>query len=160
MRVVGVDPGYDRLGVAVVEFAEDGKETVLHSTCIETDKKAALDDRIHALGTAFTEILEKYSPDTLGIETLFFNQNRTTAIGVAAARGVIVYLAKQHNCVVYEFGPQEIKVALTGYGKSDKKAVTEMVGRLVRNVPDNALDDEYDAIAVATTCLATHGRTR
>lgn len=160
MRVVGVDPGYDRLGVAVVEFGENGKETVVFSTCIETDKTTSLNDRIHALGKSFADILETYQPNTLGIETLFFNQNQKTAIGVAAARGVVIFLAKQAGCQVFEFGPQEIKIALTGYGKSDKTAVTEMVRRLVRNVPHQALDDEYDAIAVATTCLATHGRSR
>jgi crossover junction endodeoxyribonuclease RuvC len=160
MRVIGVDPGYDRLGVAVLEYTTNGKETVLFSTCVETDKKQSLPDRIHTLGKVFAEIVEQYDPDTLAIETLFFNQNRTTAIGVAAVRGVIMYLAKQSGCEVFEYGPQEIKVAITGYGNSDKAAVTDMVQRLVANAPTGKLDDEYDAIAVATTCLATHGRTR
>lgn len=159
MRVIGVDPGYDRLGVAVVAFAADGKEVVLHSTCIESERNTPLPERIHFLGQQFAALLEHHQPNALAIETLFFNQNRTTAIGVAAVRGMVMYLAKQSGCAVYEFGPQEIKVALTGYGKSDKVAVTEMVKRLVRNVPIAALDDEYDAIAVATTCLASHGRT-
>ena len=160
MRVIGVDPGYDRLGVAVLEYETDGKETVLFSTCIETNKKATLNERLHTLGEAFNTILTTHTPSALAIETLFFNQNQKTAIGVAAARGIIIFLAQQHNCVVHEFGPQEVKVALTGYGKSDKQAVTDMVTRLVRNVPKKALDDEYDAIAVATTCLATFGRTK
>lgn len=158
MRVIGVDPGYDRLGVAVLEYSENGKETVIYSDCIETDKKSSLNERLFALGSQFAIILKKHQPDTLAIETLFFNQNQKTAIGVAGARGVIIYLAQQHGCAVHEFGPQEVKVALTGYGKSDKQAVTDMVGRLVKNVPEKALDDEYDAIAVATTCLAVHGR--
>jgi crossover junction endodeoxyribonuclease RuvC len=69
-------------------------------------------------------------------------------------RGVLLFLAKEAGCVVYEYGPQEIKVAVTGYGKSDKSAVIDMVKRLVLNTPEDALDDEYDAIAVAVTCLA------
>ncbi len=73
---------------------------------------------------------------------------------------MLIYLAKQANCDVYEFNPQEIKVAITGYGKSDKTAVIDMVKRLVPNAPLTALDDEYDAIAIGVTCLAHHGRTK
>lgn len=160
MRVIGVDPGYDRLGVAVLEYDETGKETVVFSTCIETDKTTSLPERLLALGSEFEHVLDTHQPESLAIETLFFNQNRTTAIGVAAARGVVMYAAQKKKCTVYEYGPQEVKVAVTGYGKSDKNAVTMMVGRLVSNVPKDALDDEYDAIAVAVTCLASIGRNR
>jgi crossover junction endodeoxyribonuclease RuvC len=159
MRVISVDPGYDRLGVAVLELS-DGKEKLIHSTCIETDKKQTLNDRILYIGREFEKIINNHSPDTLGIETIFFNKNVKTAIGVAQARGVVIYIAQTHDCRVYEFGPQEIKIAVTGYGKSDKNAVIDMVKRLVDNVPDKALDDEYDAIAVGITCLAHHGRTK
>lgn len=157
MRVISVDPGYDRLGVAVLEY-ENGKEKLLHSCCIQTNKKDGVTERLFTLGEEFEKILKTYSPDTLAIETLFFNTNQKTAIGVAGARGIIMYLAQKHGCVVYEFGPQEIKVAITGYGKSDKQAVIDMVTRLVVGAPTKALDDEYDAIAIGVTCLATYGR--
>jgi crossover junction endodeoxyribonuclease RuvC len=153
MKVLGVDPGYDRLGVAVIE-KQDGKEVLLHSECVETNKDASLHDRLLALGNAFQELLDEYSPEVVGVETLFFNKNVKTAIGVAQARGIILYLAKKAGCEVFDFGPQEIKIAITGYGKSDKNAVIDMVKRLVSNVPEKALDDEYDAIAVAVTALA------
>lgn len=153
MKVLAVDPGYDRLGVAVLEM-QNGKEVLLHSGCIETDKKAELDDRLFALGEAFTTLLQRHKPDCVGIETLFFNKNVKTAIGVAQARGIIMFLARQHGATVREFGPQEIKIAVTGYGKSDKSAIIDMVKRLVKNVPEKALDDEYDAIAVGITTLA------
>ena len=153
MKVLGVDPGYDRLGVAVIE-KQDGKEVLLYSDCIETDKQTELTDRLLVVGESFQELLNEHAPDAVGIETLFFNKNVTTAIGVAQARGIIVYLAKKAGCTVYEYGPQEIKVAVTGYGKSDKNAVIDMVKRLVQNVPEKALDDEYDAIAVGVTTLA------
>ena len=81
-------------------------------------------------------------------------------IGVSQARGIIIYLAQKAGCRVYEFGPQEIKVAVTGYGKSDKSAVIDMVKRLVPSSPTKAHDDEYDAIAVGITCLAHHGRSQ
>lgn len=159
MRVISVDPGYDRLGIAVMEY-NNGKEELLYSGCVETNKKESLSDRLFFIGTEFEKILHKYSPTTLGIETIFFNKNIKTAIGVSQARGIILYLAQKHNCSVYEFGPQEIKVAVTGYGKSDKKAVIEMVSRLVPETPVDALDDEFDAIAVGITCLAHYGRNK
>jgi crossover junction endodeoxyribonuclease RuvC len=158
MRVIGVDPGYDRLGVAILEYV-DGKEKMIHSCCIQTNKKQDLLERLQDMGQQFTSLLETYTPDTLGIETIFFNNNQKTAIGVAQARGIIIYLSQQANCKVYEFGPQEVKVAVTGYGKSDKAAVIDMVMRLMPEAPSKALDDEYDAIAVGITCLAHYGRT-
>jgi crossover junction endodeoxyribonuclease RuvC len=159
MRVIAIDPGYDRLGVAVMEYG-GGSEQLIHSTCIESDRTASLNDRIHTIGDTFLVIIEEFEPDTLAVETLFFNKNVKTAMGVAEARGALIYIAKSSGCVVYEFSPQQIKSAVTGYGNSDKKAVIEMVIRLVKNAPIKALDDEYDAIAVGVTCLATHGRGR
>ncbi len=153
MRVLAIDPGYDRLGVAILE-KEHGAEVLLYSACIETQPSDELSVRLVHIGTEIQKLIDTYKPNALGIETLFFNANRTTAIGVAQARGVILFLARQSGCAVYEFGPQEIKVAVTGYGKSDKKAVTDMVKRLVPSVKEEAHDDEYDAVAVGITCLA------
>ena len=159
MKVLSIDPGYDRLGVAIMEY-QNGREHLIYSDCILTEKNTPLPDRLCVIGDTIKKLISEYQPDTIGIETLFFNKNIKTAIGVAQARGIIIYLAKAANCVVYEFGPQEIKVAVTGYGNSDKSAVFAMVERLVPNVPTGALDDEYDAIAVGITCLAQYGRTR
>lgn len=155
MKVLALDPGYDRLGVAVLERVQ-GKEILLHSACIVTDRTAELSDRLFHIGNAVSELLSTYTPEAVAIETLFFNKNVKTAIGVAQARGIIMFLAKKAHCVVYEFGPQEIKVAVTGYGKSDKNAVIAMVKRLAHNAPKDAHDDEYDAIAVGITALAHH----
>jgi crossover junction endodeoxyribonuclease RuvC len=157
MRVLAIDPGYDRLGIAVLE-KKNGKERVLYSSCFETGRNETLPDRFLLLGKEIERLIAEFSPTALGIETLFFNKNQKTAIGVAQARGIIMYLAKAAGCSVYEFGPQEIKVAVTGYGKSDKKAVIDMVRRLIPDIKTDALDDEYDAIAVGITCLAQHSR--
>lgn len=157
MKVLAIDPGYDRLGVAIMDY-QNGREFLYHSTCVMTDKTAPLADRLVTVGDTISALIKEYTPDTIAIETLFFNKNITTAIGVAQARGIIIYLAKTAGCALYEFGPQEIKVAVTGYGNSDKRAVYDMVTRLVPNVPTKAHDDEYDAIAVGITCLAQHGR--
>lgn len=159
MRVIALDPGYDRLGVAVMENTS-GTEVLLYSCCVESSRADTLPDRLLTIGTTFALLLDEYKPDAMGIETLFFNKNVKTAIGVAQARGTLLYLAKQAGCTVYEFSPQQIKVAVTGHGNSDKKSVIDMVMRLVKNAPLKGLDDEYDAIAVGVTTLATYGRLR
>lgn len=156
MKVLAIDPGYDRMGVAVLSLVA-GAEVLHYSTCIETDKQTSLSERLRVLGEAFNTVLTTHQPDAVALETLFFNQNITTALSVAHARGTIMYLAKTAGCAIYEYGPQEIKVAVTGYGKSDKAAVIAMVKRLVPTAPVSALDDEYDAIAVGITALA-HNR--
>lgn len=153
MRVLAFDPGYDRLGVAVIERTGN-QEVLLYSTCITTARADTIPDRLHEVGAACEKLLTTYTPHIVAIETLFFNKNQKTAIGVAEVRGILMYLAKRAGCDLYEFGPQEIKVAVTGYGKSDKAAVIMMVKRLISNVPEKALDDEYDAIAVGITALA------
>jgi len=155
MKVLAFDPGYDRLGVAVLEH-HNGKERLLFSECVMTDKTTSLPDRLLTIGTAVAKLLSTHTPDAVAIETLFFNKNAKTAIGVAQARGIILFLAKQTNCTIFEFGPQEIKIAVTGYGASDKTAVYQMLERLITNIPKKAHDDEYDAIAVGITCLAHH----
>ena len=159
MRVLAIDPGFDRCGVAVLEYV-DGKEQLLFSTCIETNKKNIRAKRLEQIGTSLSEIIANHTPTALGIETLFFNKNITTGIGVAEARGVALYIAARQGLAIYEHGPQEVKVAVTGYGNSDKAAVYAMIQRLVPNIPKKAKDDEYDAIAVGITTLAQHGRNR
>ncbi len=159
MKVLAIDPGYDRIGMAVIENNPAG-EVLLFSSCFETNKTEDLNERIYALGSEVEKVLEQYNPNAVAIETLFFNKNIKTGIGVAEARGAIIFIAKNFGCTVYEFGPQEIKIAITGYGKSDKNAVIMMVKRLIKNVPENALDDEYDAIAVGITCLAHYANGR
>lgn len=159
MKVLAIDPGYDRIGLAVLDNAT-GSDTLLFSTCLVTDRQTDFSKRLLALGETVTTLLSTYNPDTVAIETLFFNKNIKTALHVAEARGVLLYLAEKAGATLHEFGPQEIKIATTGYGKSDKTAVLAMVKRLVKQVPDNALDDEYDAIAVGITCLAQYGRGR
>jgi crossover junction endodeoxyribonuclease RuvC len=152
-RVLAFDPGYERLGVAVMERIEHA-ESVIHSHCVNTQKENAMSDRLCIIGEEVERLITEFAPDVVALETLFFNKNQKTGIAVAEVRGIILYLARHHGCDVLEFSPQQIKVATTGYGNSDKAAVTNMVRRLVKNVPEKALDDEYDAIAVGVTALA------
>lgn len=155
MRVLAIDPGYDRIGVAIME-REGQKDILIYSACIETTRRTETPARLAELGDAIAQLLKTYTPNVVAVETLFFNQNRSTAIVVAEARGIILYLAMIHGADVREYGPQEIKVAVTGYGKSDKRAVIDIIKRLVPTAPARALDDEYDAIAVGITALAHH----
>lgn len=157
MKVLGIDPGYDRVGVSVMEY-DNGSEVLVYSGCIETDPQDHLHTRLQQVGNAVRQLIAEHEVDTLGIETLFFNKNVKTAMSVAEGRGIIIYTALEANCTVYEFSPQEIKIATTGYGNSDKPAVIAMVKQLIPSAPAKALDDEYDAIAVGITCLAHHGR--
>lgn len=154
MKVIGIDPGYDRLGVAVME-KNHSHGNLLFSSCLVTDRAQDFSLRLRAIGIALEEILTIHAPDALAIEHLYFNTNQKTAVHVAEVRGVVVYLACLHGCRVLEYTPQEIKVAVTGYGKSDKRQVTSMVMRLLPEAKKDALDDEYDAIAIALTALAS-----
>jgi crossover junction endodeoxyribonuclease RuvC len=153
MRIIAIDPGYDRLGVAVLE-GDGTSPVIVFSACVTTNKNLAFPERLAALGEDFAKLLNVYTPEALAVETLFFNKNAKTAIEVAEARGVLLYLAATKCLPVHEYSPQAIKLAVTGYGKSDKTAVTAMVKRLAAGVPETALDDEYDAIAIGITCLA------
>lgn len=153
MRVLAVDPGYDRIGLAILEKTPTG-DNLIYSTCLCTSKDKTIPERLNELGQTLLTLLEREKPDCLATESLYFNKNIKTALAVAEARGVILYLATQKNLPVYEFNPTTIKLAITGYGKSDKKAIINMVQKLVKNCPKNALDDEYDAIAIGVTCIA------
>lgn len=150
-RVLGVDPGFDRVGIAVVE-----KEEVLFSCCIETSRKAAHEERLLHIGTELEEIIQKWKPQTLAIESLFFNRNANNALKVSEARGVILFTAAKKGLNIHEYSPQAIKIAVTGYGKADKKQVEAMVTRLIK-LPKRGkrLDDELDAVALCITHLAT-----
>lgn len=161
-RILAVDPGYDRLGVAVLE-KQNGKECVLFSCCVVTDKKEPHQKRLLDIGEGVRKVIADWSPKALAIETLFLVTNHKTAMKVAEARGVILYEATKAGLDVHEYTPLQVKIAVTGYGRSDKKQVTEMVKRLVSlplPLPSSKegevkrLDDEYDAIAVGLTCLA------
>lgn len=155
LRVLGIDPGYERLGVAIVEKNAAGKEVVIFSDCIRTDKKFSHPERLAIIAKSLESLIEEYSPSALSVETLFFENNQKTAMLVAEARGVILVSGSSKNLPVYEYSPLQIKVATTGDGRADKKQMIAMIPRLVKITREHMLDDEYDAIAIALTCLAS-----
>lgn len=159
MRIVAIDPGYDRLGVAVLEKQPRRGETLLFSGCITTERNAPHEKRLERIGAKVKEIIKRQKPDALAIETLFLHTNQKTAMRVAEARGVVLCEAARAGLPVFEYTPLQIKIAVTGYGRSDKKQVTEMIKKLIALPDKERLDDEYDAIAVGLTHLASeHSR--
>ena len=160
MRILGIDPGYERLGLAVIERPDDlvsnksKKDVLLFSECFKTSPKAEFPDRLKMIGDRLEVIFAEYRPEMVAIETLFFTNNQKTAMHVAEVRGVILYISARHNAMVREFTPPSIKLATTGHGQSDKRQIIAMIPRLINIEKEIAHDDEYDAIAVAITCLA------
>ena len=154
--ILAVDPGFDRVGLAVMKLERD-KPKLLFSECFKTDSKEARPERLFSIGRRVKEVIKKWRPGALAVETLFFNTNTTSAIGVAEARGIIIYEARSAGMEIFEYGPQTIKMAVTGYGKADKIQMANMVKKLI-NLPERSskrLDDEVDAIALGITHLAT-----
>lgn len=152
-RVLAFDPGFERLGVAVVE-KQSGKETLLYSACIRTDAKLPFSQRLCELGAEAKALIKKWKPDVVALEEIYFAKNAKTAMKVAEVRGMLAYIAATHKLALFEYTPLQVKVAITGWGHSDKQAVAAMVSRLLVLPPRKRLDDEMDAIAVGLTCLA------
>ncbi len=153
--VLAFDPGYERLGVAVVSRV-DGRDTLLFSDCLRTSASHPFTERLGELITEVEQLIETHHPTDVALETLFFNTNQKTAMRVAEVRGALLALALKAGLSVHEYAPSSVKVAITGSGASDKRQVTTMVTRLVALDDSQRVDDEYDAIAVGLTCLAHH----
>ncbi len=160
MRILGIDPGFERLGVAIVE-KNKGKEVVVFSECFKTSSKLEFCDRLHLIGEEVRRIIDEYKPEVLSIETLFLNTNQKTVMRVAEARGVVVYECAKAHLKIFEASPPQIKIATTGYGRASKADINKMVKLLVdvntqisREKNGRESDDELDAIAIALTAFA------
>ncbi len=155
MIILGIDPGYERLGIAVLSKKQgDRKEKVVYSDCFKTSAKIPFPERLLLIGKEVERIINIYSPECLSIETLFFTNNQKTAMMVAEVRGVLLYEAMKKGMSVGEYTPLQVKSAVSGYGKGDKRQVTDMVRKLVLIEREIKHDDEFDAIAIALTGFA------
>jgi len=154
MKIISIDPGYDRVGVAILEKIRGGKEELAYAECIETSSKLKLPERIFLIGQEIVRLIKKYKPEALAIETLFMTSNQKTVMGVSEARGVIIYEASRAGIPIFEYTPLQIKIAVTGYGRAEKREVHTMVKKLISLPAKKRLDDEIDAIAVGLTCFA------
>jgi crossover junction endodeoxyribonuclease RuvC len=152
-RVLGIDPGYDRLGLAIIE-GDPSQPTHLWSDCVQPAKGVA-EARLAAVFVAVESAIRTHNPDMVAIETLFFSTNKKTALAVAEARGAVLAACGKTSCPVMEFSPAQVKLAVSGYGSADKKAIARMIPRLITLPKKKRLDDELDAIAVAIAGLST-----
>ena len=153
MKVLAIDPGYERLGVAVIEKV-DGKEKLIFSDTFQTSSKNDFIDRMFQIGQEIEKVIEKYQPEFFSIEKLFFNSNQKTATNVSEIRGSLIYIALKNKMKVFEYTPLQIKAAVTGQGRADKKQVMFMIDRLIKIEKEIKYDDEYDAIACGLTFFA------
>ncbi len=155
MRIIAIDPGYARFGIAILE-KQKGKEALIYSDCFETEKTETKPTRLLSIKKRLVGLLEKYHPEELATEKLYFSKNAKTALSVAESRGIIIGEASSRKIPVFEYNPAEIKIAVTGYGLSGKRQVQDMVCRLLALQKKDRLDDEYDAIAIGLAHFAIH----
>lgn len=144
---LGIDPGTAILGFGVIRGDTDPQ--LIAAGVIETDSKSPMPDRLVILHAETVRLIERYGPDVMAIEQLFFARNVTTAIAVGQARGVVLLAAAQAGIDVAEYSPSEVKFAVVGYGKADKRQMQEMV-KMILNLPEVPHpDDAADALAIA-----------
>ncbi len=148
MVILGIDPGYAIVGYGVINYTA-GRFSVSEYGTVTTNAGEMFSDRLLKIFRDITEIIDRTSPDALSIEKLFFNTNTTTAIDVAQARGVILLAATMRNIPVYEYTPLQVKSAVTGYGRAEKKQVMDMIKNLLRLEKIPKPDDTADALALA-----------
>lgn len=150
MRIIGIDPGTGILGFGVIDANGDMMKLV-DAGVIKTPPKTPLNERLNEIFDGLQQIIKETKPDVMSIEKLFFAQNTTTAMSVSHARGVAILAGQKNNLKIAEYTPLQIKQAVTGYGKADKKQIQEMVKvRLGLNIIPKP-DDMADALAAAIT---------
>ena len=153
MKILGIDPGFGRLGYAIIEKnGESSQITVIDCSCFETDSKTEYYKRLLAVAEKIRKLMIKYRPDAVAVEKIFFTQNKKTAFQIAEIRGIIIYLAVSSKIPVFEYTPLEVKMALCGYGRADKNQISKMLELILglKYLPKK--DDAADALAISLTC--------
>ncbi len=154
MIILGIDPGIAIVGWGVVEYM-GAKFRPIAFGSIRTESGTPTEERILKIHESLTAVFERYKPEAVAIEELFWNTNQKTGIIVAEARGVILLTAVQHGVPIYEYTPLQVKQAVVGYGRAEKKQVITMVTMLLGLQKPPSPDDTADALAVAIC----HGHT-
>ena len=150
MVVLGIDPGYALMGWGVVE-AEGSRMKLVNYGCVETKAGIPIYHRLRTLQLGIRDVIDIYHPDEIAFEELFFSHNATTALMVGAARGAAIIAASEYTENLFEYTPMQIKQAVTGSGRADKKQVQQMVKLLLKMEKIPKPDDAADAIACAIT---------
>ncbi len=152
MIILGIDPGTATTGYGIIESAKRGILSCLGYGCIETSKTETAGSRLLTLEKELQKILAKYKPDIVCVERLYFFKNLKTAMPVSEARGVILLAIAKKNLPVYELTPLQAKMAITGYGRAEKKQVSRMVKEILKLKEVPKPDDASDALAMAIAC--------
>lgn len=148
MVILGIDPGYAIVGIGVIEYK--GNKFRMHEyNAVTTEAGEKTSDRLREIYEGVSYFIDKYSPDAVAIEELFFNSNQKTAIMVAQARGVILLAAINKGIPIYEYTPLQVKQSVTGYGRADKKQIQAMVKMMLHLEKTPKPDDAADALALA-----------
>ena len=148
MLVLGIDPGYAIVGFGLVE-SNGFHQRLVRCGAINTPSGVRLSARLLQIASDLEQLITQFQPDVLAIEELFFNNNVTTGIGVAQARGVIIMTAEKMGLPIHDYNPSQVKQAVTGYGKAEKHQVMEMTKRLLHLDSVPKPDDAADAVAIA-----------
>lgn len=159
MIIMGVDPGYATVGFGFVQYMPPRYKAGKYGAII-TPSDDPFEKRLGTIHTSMCNLIDRFQPDALAIEKLFYNSNATTAIGVAEARGVILLAAYEKNVPIYEYTPLQVKLAVTGFGRAIKPQMQEMTRRLLalKEVPKP--DDTADALAIAICHAQNSGRVK
>lgn len=148
MRILGIDPGYAIVGYGVVEYDNFRFKTVGYGA-VTTNVGTPFCERLEIIYNDLITVIEKYRPECMSIEKLYFNTNTTTAIDVAQARGCILLAAQKSGIPVFEYTPLQVKQSITGYGKAEKRQVMEMIKSFLSLEKIPKPDDTADALALA-----------
>ncbi len=155
MRILGIDPGFATIGFGLVDFRH-GEPQLLRYGTVTTPPELDFSQRLVMIFNDMTELLQTLRPDAVAIEELFWGHNVTTGIGVSHGRGVILLTVAQAGIPIYEYTPMQVKQAVVGYGKAEKRQVMDMTRRLLHMDRVPRPDDAADALALALC----HGRSR
>lgn len=158
MIILGIDPGLAIVGWGVIEYRNTRFRTVAYGS-IQTPAGMRTEERLKAIYDGMKELISTYRPEAMAVEELFFTNNITTGIRVAEARGVILLTAEAAGILIQEYTPPQVKQAVVGYGRADKRQVIAMVTRILNLEKPPKPDDTADALAIAI-CHAHCGGSR
>lgn len=154
MRILGLDPGIERTGFAILELESTGKIHARDFGQIFTDKKFTLGQRLNQLSQDLVSIIKQWHPQAAGIEQVFFSNNAKTAMKVSHARGVIIETLQENGVAIFEFNPAHIKMSVAGHGRADKHEIKKMIQYTMGITLKN--DDTADAIACGICLITAH----
>jgi len=148
MKILGLDPGTATTGFGLIQANQNTLNCIRYGV-IKTDSKTKLENRLMIIYSELEDILKEYKPEAIAIEKIFFFKNPKTIIPVSEARGIMLLAAAKYNIPIYEFTPLQVKMAVTGYGRAEKKQVQEMVKNLLNLEKLPKPNDAADALAIA-----------